>query len=247
MSLEIPNSASNKYSMRDQIIEKLKTIGCYKTGDFTLKSGRKSKFYIDLRTVIQYPELLDNIAAQIAINLVKHISDFSNIAICGLPYGAIPLATLVATKLKCGLVLIRKERKQYGTKKLIEGLHDGIKKVILIDDIITSGTSIIETVEAFKVEAPNVRVDRSIVVVDREENKKTLFHTYMKSTWSLFKLKDFDETNNDSAIRTANVSKLVYANRLSFMDRASLDCIDRRTQALFQLIHEKKNKSYCIH
>lgn len=224
----------------EQIIAELKNIGCYKTGDFTLKSGRKSNYYIDLRTVIQYPRLLVSISSCIAqrIKVMRTVEELQHVGICGLPYGAIPLATLIAAELNTGLVLIRKERKEYGTKKLIEGLNPNIKEVILIDDIITSGTTILETVEAFKAEAPNIIIKKAIVVVDREEKRINTLPDIVSNVMSLFRLEDFID---DANVFDKKAITLSSSRRMSFTKRANnANEVNSVCSRLFRIIDEKK-------
>jgi len=136
----------------------------YKTGDFTLSSGKKSDFYIDCKEVI-----LGNYGLTetlYVINLLK----FSSNCIAGVTSGADPLVCGYITKYSASYGLfIRNEKKSYGTKKLIEGKFNEGDSVVIVDDVLTTGGSI---KYAFDILVKhNLKPIQIIVVVDRQENK----------------------------------------------------------------------------
>ena len=159
--------------MNKLIIKKLFDLNCFKFGSFQLKNNQISPFYINLRILISDPNILSLLAEIVYQELIKpiHLQCLENkevLSICGLPYAGIPLATFISCKYNIPLLLLRKEKKKYGTKQMIEGITDKTQKVILIDDIITSGTSINECLEFFnKFEILDI-----ITVIDREQSKK---------------------------------------------------------------------------
>ena len=95
---------------KEEFIEKLFEIGAVKFGSFTLKSGKVSPFYFDLRDMISYPELLDGIVEL----LVEKIEGMEFDVLTGIPYTALPIASLVADRIKKPLIYMRKEEKAYG-------------------------------------------------------------------------------------------------------------------------------------
>ena len=103
--------------MLTTLADGLLSAGCIKFGEFTLKSGLKSPIYIDLRQIITYPKLLEQIA-QAYLPVLKNLQ-FSRIA--GLPYAAIPIATAISLAGNYPMIYPRKEVKIYGTKAEIEG------------------------------------------------------------------------------------------------------------------------------
>lgn len=169
---------------KELFILKLHDIGAVKFGEFTLKSGLKSPFYFDLRDMISYPELLDGIADLI----VDEIKDFDFDYISGVPYTALPIATLVGDILDKPLIYIRKEEKAYGTKNNVIGKFDKGGKVLIIDDLITTGESLLETADKFKNEGLEV-VDFS-VIIDRSKNIETKIN---KSGYNLHSLINLDK------------------------------------------------------
>lgn len=145
------------------IIDKLYQIGSFKFGSFTLKSGVVSPFYIDLRLIISYPELLNVISATLWNKLPnKNIN-----RICGVPYTALPIATCISIHHNIPMLLKRKEAKDYGTKKIIEGTFEEGDSCVIIEDVITSGASILETIDPLQ--DAGVKVQDVLIIVDREQ------------------------------------------------------------------------------
>ena len=149
-------------SLADALLE----AGCIKFGEFTLKSGLKSPIYIDLRQIITYPKLLEQIGASY-LPLLKQLS-FDRIA--GLPYAAIPIATAVSLQGNYPMIYPRKEVKTYGTKAEIEGEYHADETVVVIDDLATTGGSKFEAIE--KLTAVGLKVKDVVVLVDRQSGAK---------------------------------------------------------------------------
>jgi uridine monophosphate synthetase len=125
------------------LADELLSAGCIKFGEFTLKSGLKSPIYIDLRRIITYPKLLEQIGAAY-LPLLKDLK-FDRIA--GLPYAAIPIATAISLAGNYPMIYPRKEAKSYGTKAEIEGEYHAGETVVVIDDLATTGGSKFEAIE----------------------------------------------------------------------------------------------------
>lgn len=141
----------------------LHRIGCIRFGEFTLKSGRKSPIYVDLRGLVSHPTVL-RLAGEAFVALLRRL-EFDRIA--GLPYAGLPLG--VATSLAGELPLIypRKESKDYGTRKRVEGSFEAGQRVVVIDDVITDGGAKLELAEPLEAEGLIVR--DFVVLVDREQ------------------------------------------------------------------------------
>jgi uridine monophosphate synthetase len=149
-------------SLADSLLE----AGCIKFGEFTLKSGLKSPIYIDLRRIISYPKLLEEVA-QAYLPLISSLQ-FSRLA--GLPYAAIPIATAISLAGDYPMIYPRKEVKAYGTKTEIEGeFHPG-ETALLIDDLATTGGSKFEAIE--KLTGAGLVVKDVVVLVDRQSGAK---------------------------------------------------------------------------
>ena len=149
---------------KEQFVLELEKIGAIKFGSFTLKSGLTSPFYFDLRDMISFPYILEGI-----VNLlVERIKDMEFDVITGIPYTALPIASLVASKLQKPLIYMRKEEKAYGTGNNVIGKFEKGAKCLVIDDLITTGASKIETAE--KYEKEGIVIEDFVVVIDRSSN-----------------------------------------------------------------------------
>ena len=153
---------SNLASLADGLL----SAGCIKFGEFTLKSGLKSPIYIDLRQIITYPSLLEQVGAAY-LPLLKELK-FDRLA--GLPYAAIPIATAVSLQGNYPMIYPRKEVKAYGTKAEIEGEYHAGETALVIDDLATTGGSKFEAIE--KLTAVGLAVKDVVVLVDRQSGAK---------------------------------------------------------------------------
>jgi uridine monophosphate synthetase len=153
-------------SSQKSLADELLSAGCIKFGEFTLKSGLKSPIYIDLRRIITYPKLLEQIA-QAYLPLLSSLQ-FSRIA--GLPYAAIPIATAISLAGNYPMIYPRKEVKSYGTKAEIEGDYNAGETVVVIDDLATTGGSKFEAIE--KLRGAGLVVKDVVVLVDRQSGAK---------------------------------------------------------------------------
>jgi uridine monophosphate synthetase len=144
----------------------LLSAGCIKFGEFTLKSGLKSPIYIDLRQIITYPKLLEQIG-QAYLPLLKELK-FERLA--GLPYAAIPIATAISLAGNYPMIYPRKEAKSYGTKAEIEGEYHAGETAVIIDDLATTGGSKFEAIE--KLTGAGLVVKDVVVLVDRQSGAK---------------------------------------------------------------------------
>lgn len=130
-------------------------------GEFTLTSGRKSNFYVNIKKASTRPEILKNIAEC----MKEHVTDEKVIA--GMELGAVPLAVAVSLETGLPFVIVRKQVREHGTGSQIEGdLPEGTK-VFVVEDVATTGGSLVKTVKALR-DAKAV-VEKAVVVVDREE------------------------------------------------------------------------------
>lgn len=148
---------------KEYLIDLLKENGVFLEGDFTLSSGKKSNYYINMKKAITEPEILSTISKLITSKLdLKEVDK-----VAGPALGAVPIATAVSLESKLPLLMIRKEKKGYGTSKLIEGeLNEG-DNVIVVEDVSTTGGSLLKAIKAINENGGNVT--RAFVVVDREE------------------------------------------------------------------------------
>lgn len=140
--------------------------GCIKFGEFTLKSGMKSPFYIDLRNLVSFPKAMDFIGK----TLSKKAGALEFDRIAGVPYAGIPIAVVLSLHAKKPMVYTRKEKKGHGMKKTVEGIFVSGEKMLVVDDIITTGESKIEAIKPLL--ESGLKVRDVLVVVDREQGGK---------------------------------------------------------------------------
>jgi len=159
-------------------------LGIIKFGRFTLKSGIESPFYVDLRPLASDPKILKNLANYLLDMLPLDNFDL----ICGVPYAALPMATAMSLESYIPLIIKRKEAKNYGTKKLIEGIYQKGQNCLLVEDVITSGKSLIETIA--EVEQEDIKVADIVVVLDREQGGKELLESRGYRVHTLFNISE---------------------------------------------------------
>ncbi|PIS00329.1 MAG: orotate phosphoribosyltransferase [Chlamydiae bacterium CG10_big_fil_rev_8_21_14_0_10_35_9] len=165
-----------------QLIDCFYDLGIIKFGSFELKSKIVSPFYLDLRESISYPEVLINIAIAVETK-VKNLTFDS---VLGVPYTGIPIASAFSILFKKPLLLMRKERKTYGTKKLLEGVYKKGSNVLIIEDITTTGSSVKETVLAARKEG--LAVTHVISLIDREQGAQDALKKENCQLTSLFSI-----------------------------------------------------------
>jgi len=119
--------------MDTQLVDMLKQTGAVKFGDFTLSSGRKSKYYVDKYIFETNPLCLEAIGGRIA----KMIPAGTR-KLAGIEIGSIPLAAIASVKSGMPFVIVRKAQKGYGTNKLIEGVYERGEKVLVVEDVVTT-------------------------------------------------------------------------------------------------------------
>ena len=146
------------------IINSLIECNCVKTGKFTLRNGNISRYYFDMKNLISHPKLL----AQIGDLMYESIRDRCDV-ICGVPMGGLPLATYISTRYGIPMIIPRKTAKGYGMGKQIEGEYTSETTCIIIEDVITTGSSINEVVDILRDE---LIVLEAVVVIDRQAGDK---------------------------------------------------------------------------
>ena len=158
----------------------------YLEGDFVLRSGRRSRYYLDKYRFETRPELLEALAERLAAKVAEVEPEAVRLA--GPELGAVALAT--ATSLRSGLpfLIVRKGGKGYGTDNRLEGAFDEGDCVCLIEDVVTSGGAAAEAVEALR--EAGLQCRNAICVVDREEGGIDALARLAVRMWPLFTATD---------------------------------------------------------
>jgi len=148
----------------------LHKIGAIKFGAFKLSSGRTSPYYIDLRIVPSFPEAFQRVCNSYVKLLEKDLGAENVDRIAGIPTAGIPFASVVAYHMKKPFIYIRPKMKLHGRERRIEGVLMPGNRVLLIDDLVTTGLSLRKAAKAIRAEG-GVVAD-VLVMLDREEGGK---------------------------------------------------------------------------
>jgi len=138
-----------------------------KFGDFTLASGKSSSYYVDLRLVPSYPQEFRMMVKYLENQITEDIGLENFESIVSVPTGGLVIASALAIETVKPLIYVRSKPKDYGTSKSVEGkIHDGMK-VVMIDDVATTGGSVLNATKSLT--EVNVPVKDAYVIVDRME------------------------------------------------------------------------------
>ena len=149
---------------RDQLAARL-LERAYLEGDFLLRSGRRSRYYLDKYRFETDPELLAGLGRELAA-LVASCGDQAQL-LAGPELGAVPLAAVTSIETGVPFVIVRKAAKEYGTGNRLEGVFELGMRVCVVEDVVTSGGALLSAVEALR--EADLHVSAAICVVDREE------------------------------------------------------------------------------
>ena len=190
------------------MIEDLIKANCIKIGNFKLKNGQVSKYYYDMKNLISQPELIKKIG-DIIYNMLE---DFD--IICGIPYGALPIATYISTQYNKPMIYIRDKVKDYGTQKLIEGEYKKEDRCVVIDDVITTGNSLETEINILK---ELVTIVDIAVIFNRQQNPycSMKFKAVLcKNDVTRYLLKSIKDTKKSNLIFSPDISDMYMILRM---------------------------------
>jgi orotate phosphoribosyltransferase len=148
----------------DELAQKIKKAA-YLEGHFVLRSGKTSNYYLDKYLFETQPEILRDLADRFS----KHVSADTDL-VGGAELGGVPLAAAVSMKTNKPFIIIRNSKKDYGTSKQFEGPDPKGKKVLLVEDIATTGGQVLEAAKSLK--ECGAEVLKIVAVIDRQEGAR---------------------------------------------------------------------------
>ncbi len=152
-------------SIKNELLDGLIRCKAVQFGDFTLTSGKKSQYYVNIKKASTLPDLLRLMATCLAEQVEGE-------RIAGMELGAVPLAVATSLETNIPYLMVRKGDRAHGTGKGIEGAFKSGERVTIVEDVATSGGSIVKTAKILT--DAGLKVVRALVVVDREEGASTL-------------------------------------------------------------------------
>jgi orotate phosphoribosyltransferase len=138
-----------------------------KFGDFTLASGKKSSYYVDLRLVPSYPHQFRKMVKYLQNEIIKDVGLDKFDSLVSVPTGGLVIASALAIETVKPLIYVRSKPKDYGTSKSVEGKIQEGMKVVMIDDVATTGGSVVNGIKSLKEE--KIKVEDAYVIVNRME------------------------------------------------------------------------------
>lgn len=159
----------------------LKSVQVVQYGEFTLSSGKKSNYYVNVKRASADPKILREMAKEIA----KHVKHEK---LAGMALGAVPLVVAVALQTDRPYIMVRKDQKEHGTMEKIEGEVNAGDEFLVIEDVATTGASAMRVVEVLRAKGADIK--KVVTVVDREEGAKEMLQQNGLEMISLFKAKE---------------------------------------------------------
>lgn len=204
--------------MHTNLLEKLVDVGIVQYGKFTLKSGEQTDIYCDFRRLIGHSKLLQ----EVCLELGTIMETKTNIVIAGVPIGALPYASTISNLYNIPSIIIREERKTHGTNKIIEGDYNGKEPIVLFEDVITTGGSIMKIIDIVKNE--KLEIKEIITILDREKggiDKLLSMGIKTRSLFTLSQIKKYLQSKINRPLIT-NINKLIQNKKTNLVLAADI-------------------------
>ena len=167
---------------RPQLAQRIAEVALLR-GEFTLRSGRKSNYYLDKYRFETQPDVLKSLGELFA----QHVSVKTN-RIAGAELGAVPLAAAAGMASNKPILFIRNQKKDYGTANQIEGVFNAGDNILLVEDILTTGGQVLEAAAAIK--AAGCTVEKIVATIDRLEGARASIEAEGYVLETLFTIRD---------------------------------------------------------
>ena len=172
-------------------------------GDFTLASGKKSPYYIDLRLVPSYPIYYRKMIKGLQNIIAEDVGLENFHSLVSVPTGGLVVAASLAIEIVKPIIYVRKEAKEHGTGKAVEGVTCQDMKLLMIEDVVTSGGSVINAIKSIKAE--KMKVTDAYAVVDRMEGATEALQAEGVKLHSLLTIKQIAESLFEQKLITEDV------------------------------------------
>lgn len=146
--------------------------GVIKFGDFTLASGKKSSYYVDLRLVPSYPHQFRAMIKHLQNNIIDNTGLDQFDSLVSVPTGGLIIASALAIETVKPLIYVRSKPKDYGTSKSVEGQIAKGMKVVMIDDVATTGGSVVNAIKSLR--ESDIVIEDAYVIVNRMEGAEEI-------------------------------------------------------------------------
>jgi uridine monophosphate synthetase len=183
-----PEPQQQSLTPSQELIVRLYDIGCLMFGSYVQASGAVFPYYIDLRRIISDPQLFHQILTAYAVEIAPLKFD----RIAGIPYGSLPTATGLSLKLNRPMIYPRKEVKAHGTRRLVEGYFEVGETVLVVDDVLITGKSVLEGIH--KLESSGLRVTDLVVLIDHEGGVRAKMQAHGYQAHAVFTLSEISQT-----------------------------------------------------
>jgi orotate phosphoribosyltransferase len=187
---------NDKIQLEEDLMLFLFDKNAIKIGNFTLSSGRKSRFYLDLRILQSYPLYFRKTISLLKTLIHSQIGLESFDYLCSVPTSGTVFGSALSYELFKPHIYVRKDLKNYGTQKKIEGALEPNSKILFVDDVITTGQSILTAVESL---SNNSVVSGVVVLVDRQQGSQNLFDQFTLKIRSAITILRIIDILNDNA------------------------------------------------